>query len=76
MGTQVFISIFCTVFGLLIGYLTFVRNRDTELRNDASQSAIIKTQLAGISSGVESIRIDIKAQEVRVTVTKGGGILG
>jgi len=36
-------------------------------KNDASDSAVIRTKLDNINAGVESIRIDIKAQEMRVT---------
>jgi septal ring factor EnvC (AmiA/AmiB activator) len=52
---------------LLIGLLTFKRERDNEVRSDASESAVIKTKLDNISRGVESIQIDIKANEKRVS---------
>ncbi|RUL56449.1 hypothetical protein [Lysinibacillus antri] len=65
--TVALIGLVCTVLGALIGFLSFNRNRDKDVRNDASESAVIRTKLDAINSGVESIRIDIKAQEMRVT---------
>lgn len=53
--------------GLLIGFLTFNRNRDKDVKQDASESAVIRTKLDNINAGVESIRIDIKANEKRVS---------
>jgi septal ring factor EnvC (AmiA/AmiB activator) len=61
------IGILCAVGGLLIGFFTFNRSRDNDVKNDASESAVIKTKLDNISSGIDSIRIDIKANEKRVS---------
>jgi len=61
------LTVLCTLIGLLIGFLTFNRSRDKDVRNDASESAVIKTKLDTISSGIDSIRIDIKANEKRVS---------
>jgi hypothetical protein len=55
------------MLGGLIGFLTFNRSRDKDVRNDASKSAVIETQLSNILTGIDSIRIDIKANETRVT---------
>ena len=65
--TVALIGILCTVLGAVIGVLSYNRNRDKDVKNDASDSAVIRTKLDNINSGVESIRIDIKAQEMRVT---------
>ncbi|KAA0547579.1 hypothetical protein FZW96_12085 [Bacillus sp. BGMRC 2118] len=59
------IGVICTLLGLVIGILTFSRNRDKDVKNDASESAVIRTKLDNISQGVENIRIDIKANERR-----------
>jgi septal ring factor EnvC (AmiA/AmiB activator) len=70
LETQVLIpvlSVLCTVLALIIGFLTFSRNRDKDVKTDASESAVIKTKLDNISSGIDSIRIDIKANEMRVS---------
>jgi peptidoglycan hydrolase CwlO-like protein len=65
--TVVTVGLVCTILGVLIGFLTFNRNRDKDVRNDASESAVIRTKLDNISSGIDSIRIDIKANERRLT---------
>jgi peptidoglycan hydrolase CwlO-like protein len=65
--TVVTVGLVCTILGALIGFLTFNRNRDKDVRSDASESAVIKTKLDNISSGIDSIRIDIKANERRLT---------
>jgi len=65
--TVALIGILCTVLGAFLGVLTYNRNRDKDVKNDASDSAVIRTKLDNINAGVESIRIDIKAQEMRVT---------
>jgi hypothetical protein len=41
------------VGGLLIGFFTFNRSRDNDVKNDASESAVIKTKLDNISSGID-----------------------
>lgn len=61
------IGLLCTFGGLVVGFLTFNRNRDKEVKSDASESAVIKTKLDNINEGVQSIRIDIKANEKRVS---------
>lgn len=67
MEVQFGISILCTIIGLLIGILTFNRNRDKDVKSDASNSAVIQTKLENIDQGVKSIQIDIKANEKRVS---------
>jgi peptidoglycan hydrolase CwlO-like protein len=57
----------CAILTFVVGLLTFSRNRDKDVKNDASESAVIKTKLDNISSGIDSIRIDIKANERRVS---------
>lgn len=64
--TVTMIGLLCTFVGALIGFLSFNRNRDKEVKNDASESAVIKTKLDSISRGVESIQVDIKANEKRM----------
>jgi peptidoglycan hydrolase CwlO-like protein len=67
MNVQVGISILCGLIGLLIGILTFSRNRDRDVKNEASKSAVIETKLDNIGQGVDSIRIDMKANEKRLS---------
>ncbi|MER2057314.1 MAG: hypothetical protein ABTA16_00740 [Niallia sp.] len=60
---QVVIPLICTVLGFIIAAMTFGRNRDKDIRQEAASSAVIGTKLDSISAGVESIRIDMKANE-------------
>jgi hypothetical protein len=61
------IGLICTVGGLIIGFFTFNRNRDKDVKTDATESAIIKTKLDNIGLSVDSIRIDFKASDQRWT---------
>lgn len=67
MEIQVWVGIAGVLIGASLSFLTFNRNRDKDVRSDASEFAVIKTTLANINSGVDSIRVDIKANERRVT---------
>ncbi|KKI89071.1 hypothetical protein WQ54_27995 [Bacillus sp. SA1-12] len=60
------IAVLIAIGGFLIGIFTFSRNRDKDVKNDATESAVIRTKFDNISQGVESIRIDIRANEQRV----------
>lgn len=64
---EIQIGVLCTILGAVLTFLTFNRNRDKDVKNDASKSAVIETKLDNINRGVESIRIDIKANEMRVS---------
>jgi hypothetical protein len=63
--TVVIIGFISMLLGTFIGFLTFNRSRDKDVRNDASESAVIRTKLDAISQSVESIRIDLRANEQR-----------
>lgn len=54
------IAIGCTIGGFLVGILTFGRNRDKDVRAEATRTAVIETKLDNISSGVKSIQDDFK----------------
>lgn len=58
-----------TIFGVVIGLLSFNRNRDKDVRNDASRNAVIETKLDNINQSVNSIVVDLKANEQRWTNT-------
>lgn len=64
---EVQVGILGALIGILISVLTFSRNRDKDVKSDASKSAVIETQLSNILTGIDSIRIDIKANEKRVS---------
>lgn len=63
---EIQIGIVSALIGILITVLTFSRNRDKDVKTDATESAVVRTKLDNINNGVESIRIDIKANEKRV----------
>lgn len=60
-------GILISLIGVLLAILTFTLNRDKAVKSDATESAVIRTKLDNISQGVESIRIDIRANEQRVS---------
>lgn len=51
------------VFGMFISYFTFIRNRDKDVRQDATENAKVSAKLDHISRGVDDIRIDLKSNE-------------
>lgn len=57
------VGIMSALFGMLLTLLAFNRNRDKDVKADAAKTAVIETKLDTISNGVESIRIDFKANE-------------
>jgi hypothetical protein len=54
------IALLFTAVGGLIALLTFNKNRDKDVRTDATESAVIRTKLDNIYLGVDSIRTDMK----------------
>ncbi|AOH54536.1 hypothetical protein ABE28_009260 [Peribacillus muralis] len=65
------IGLFCTVAGLVIGFFTFHRNRDKDVKSEAAEAASITTKLDHIGQSVDSIRIDLKASDQRWTTLSG-----
>ncbi len=69
------IGLLCTATGVALGLLTFIRNRKNEIKsnvkNDATESAIISTKLDNIGQSLDSIRIDLKASDQRWTTLSG-----
>ncbi|WP_338788827.1 hypothetical protein [Metabacillus sp. FJAT-53654] len=59
------ITVLIAIGSFLIGLVTFSRNRDKDVKNDATKSAVIETKLDSISQSVDSIRIDLRASEQR-----------
>ncbi|MGL4107267.1 hypothetical protein [Clostridium sp. LP20] len=60
------IAIIFTILGGIIGFLTFTRNRDKDIKNESKQDGIIETKLDYISKGVDDIRIDNKARDKQI----------
>ncbi len=67
MELSIVIGVVGTLFGMIIGCFTFTRNRDRDVRSDGAESAVVATKLDAIGRGVESIQVDIKANERRVS---------
>ncbi|WP_349730461.1 hypothetical protein [Peribacillus frigoritolerans] len=65
------IGLLCTATGAVLGLLTFNRNKNNDIKSnvksDATESAIIRTKLDNIGQSVDSIRIDFKASDQRWT---------
>ncbi len=57
------LTIIIAVASALIGYFTFQRNRDKDVKSSAAESAVLTTKLDAIGQGVESIRVDMKVSE-------------
>lgn len=67
---QIEIGVIGALAGFLISYFGFIRNRDKDVKKDATESAVMTTKLDHISSGVDSIRVDMKVSERRVEEIK------
>ena len=61
------VTLICTLLGAIIGYLTYKRNSNKDIQEGASRQTAVNTKLDYISKGVDDIRIDIKAQDKRIT---------
>ncbi|KRF62504.1 hypothetical protein ASG99_24530 [Bacillus sp. Soil768D1] len=61
------IGVIIATASFIIGFFTFNRNRDKDVKSDATESAIIRTKLDNIGQSVDSIRIDFKASDQRWT---------
>ncbi len=67
--TVALIALLCTVLGAIIGILTFNRDRDKDVKGEAFKNAVIETKLDNINQSVNSIVVDLKANEQRWTNT-------
>lgn len=54
------------LFGMLITYLTFMRGRDKQIKNDASEQAKVSYKLDHIGSGVEDIKLELKDSDRQI----------
>ncbi|WP_138090809.1 hypothetical protein [Halalkalibacterium halodurans] len=60
-------GVLVAIGGLVISYLAYQFNRTKDVKSDATESAVVRTKLDAIGQGVESIRIDLKANEMRMS---------
>ena len=63
---QIEIAVIGALFGFLISYFSFMRSRDKEVKKEATHDAIIGEKRNNIGSGVDEIRIDMKANDKRL----------
>lgn len=63
---QLEVGIAIAIGSFVIGYFTFRRNRDKDIEKDARNSAEIGVKLDHIGGGVDSMRLDLKANEYRI----------
>lgn len=61
------IGILITAAGVVIAFLGFSLNKAKAIKEDGQQNAVISTKLSNIERGVDSIRIDIRANEKRIS---------
>src|SRR5690625_4249791 len=66
IAIELIIGIAASVFGIVVGYLGFHRNRDKDVKSDAANDAVVRTKLDSIGQGVDSIRVDFKVHEAHV----------
>lgn len=63
----VLIGISCTVVGTALGIYKAKKDGEKTTIEDTTKDTIVATKLDYISKGVDDIRLDIKAQEKRVS---------
>lgn len=57
------ITLICSLLGAAIGFFTFNRNRDKDIKKDAREDAETKAKLDYISRGVDDIKLDNKQRD-------------
>lgn len=65
------IAVLGTVSGIIFGYIGYQRTGRKEIQGDAKDHTELKTNLDYIRRGVDDIRIDLKAQESKVSDLAG-----
>jgi len=64
---QIELAVIGALFGFLISYFSFMRSRDKEVKKEATDTAVTNTKLDHIGSGVNSIQVDMKVSDRRIT---------
>lgn len=64
---QVEIPILCTAIGAILGYMSYKKKTEKDIETSASQKTVVATKLDYISKGVDDIRLDIKAQDAKIS---------
>lgn len=61
------VTVICTIIGAIVGYMSYQKKNEHYIENDASQKTVVATKLDYISKGVDDIRLDIKAQDTKIS---------
>ncbi|CEQ08655.1 hypothetical protein UT300013_09250 [Paraclostridium sordellii] len=61
------VTVICTIIGAIIGYMSYQKKNEHDIEDDASQKTVVATKLDYISKGVDDIRLDIKAQDTKIS---------
>ena len=56
-----------TIAGVIIGFMGYRKTAQKDIEDDASQKTVVATKLDYISKGVDDIRLDIKAQDTKIS---------
>lgn len=64
---NVTIGLICTVLGAVAAFLTQKRNFKQDAKEEASNYTKVETKIDYISNGVDDIRLDIKAQDRKIS---------
>ena len=57
---QIEVAVIGALVGFIISYFGFMRNRDKDVKKEATEKAVTDTKLNHIIVGVDSIKLDIK----------------
>ncbi len=67
------LGVLIAIFGLIISFMGYQLNKQKQqtdyqkgVKKDATREAVIETKLDNISNGVDSIRIDLRANERQI----------
>jgi septal ring factor EnvC (AmiA/AmiB activator) len=67
MDNYLLIGLICTVFGALATFLTLKRNYTADTKEETTNFTKVETKIDYISKGVDDIRLDIKAQDRKIS---------
>ena len=60
------IGVISALFGMFITYLTFMRNRDKDVRSDTTEQTRVSVKLDHIGKGVEDIKLELKDSDRQI----------
>lgn len=64
---EIALTIICSIIGTIVAVITFQKSRDKDIRTNSRSEAVVSTKLDYIQRGVDDIRLDIKAQDRKIT---------